>query len=201
MSATIQGISVRDLLRGVFTTMKETLNGEAVPALEETMAEVADDSDWHRSRTGYMKYEEIFVARIVNAQWVIAFGVAYGSYPVRPYNCEILAIPLAAICEEGDAGRNEKIQQALPGCTYFANALIAGLANGNVACLGDEGPLKKEVMKRVWPLVGNYIARDREVNRDLLDPNNGMQPVTTQTMQYKQEFVPVMAGILIAILG
>ncbi|MBI5421007.1 MAG: hypothetical protein HZA35_01705 [Parcubacteria group bacterium] len=79
------------------------------------LALIGDDSDDHRIRAGFMRYEEMAVVRINNTCWAIALGSACGDYPADPYSKDITAVQMDEI----------PVPELLKRSCYFLNSLIA----------------------------------------------------------------------------
>lgn len=53
---------------------------------------IADDSDDHRSRTGYMSYEAAHLVPFGQQPWLLAKGTKTGDYPGNEYAADIFAV-------------------------------------------------------------------------------------------------------------
>ncbi len=71
---------------------------------------IADDSDHHRSRTGYMVYREVRILQFNGKHWAIGLGEARGDYPARSYGRGIIAVKILPDESVGAEEIAEKIQ-------------------------------------------------------------------------------------------
>jgi hypothetical protein len=58
----------------------------------KALTEIARDSDWHRTKVGYMGYETAGLFEFGGSIWIVGRGEACGSYPADPYDSDILAL-------------------------------------------------------------------------------------------------------------
>jgi len=83
-----------DVVRQVRNRLVKRLDGEAHALPRELYLVIADDSDHHRSRTGYMKYDAGHVVAAGENRLFLALGEAHGDYPPRPFDCDLMALKL-----------------------------------------------------------------------------------------------------------
>ncbi|MBI4154995.1 hypothetical protein HY498_02840 [Candidatus Woesearchaeota archaeon] len=57
MSDKVKGLNVRELLKNTYSRLSERHNPQEIVIPNRALAEIANDSDWHRTRVGYMGYE------------------------------------------------------------------------------------------------------------------------------------------------
>jgi hypothetical protein len=91
-------------------------------------AEVADDSDGHRTRTGVMSYQELSVITVGPKEFLIGVGKPHG-YPADPFATDLLVIPLEEKIPEVDW--DHTVFRIIEESTYFKNTMILGLREGN----------------------------------------------------------------------
>lgn len=80
-SNVIEGISGLELLQRVYDELFFEQVEEIVEFEEPKYVLVADDSDHHRTRRGFMKYDGGKVISLEGKHWIIGKGTPYGSYP------------------------------------------------------------------------------------------------------------------------
>jgi len=188
-------LSARELLEGVYNTFKK--NGREIELPSEAMAEIANDSDWHRIRIGYTAYKSAIVLKIGDQEWAVAFGTKCGNYPADPYNCDIAAVKIPEnISSEEELA--EEIRDALEENKYFRYSLIFAMADGQLY-LNRSGVFSKEVFKLLDSRIQKYIAQDLEVDSQYFTTD--FRPVVKQAVRYKREFVNVLYTIFRAIIA
>lgn len=190
-----QGLSARELLEGAYNALKK--GGKEIKLPSKATAEIANDSDWHRTRIGYTGYESATLLKIGNKEWVVAFGTKCGSYPADPYNCDIVAVQLS-----GDGKPNEEvvseIHDALEGNSYFRHSLIYAMADGQLA-LNKDGRFGQKVLALLRPKVQEFIAQELETDSRYFTMD--LRPVVKSTVQYKPEFVGFLCDTLRIVLA
>lgn len=191
-----QGLSARELLTETFSDLQNKLGGKIVSLPSKATAEIANDSDWHRTRIGYTGYELAVLVESGSKQWAIAFGTKCGSYPADPYNCDITAIPVAVDGKPEDQIAKE-VHDALESNSYFRNSLIYAMADGQLA-VSKEGRLGQKVLELLQPKVQEFIAQDLEIDSRYFTTD--LRPVVKSAVRYKREFVTFLSETLQAAL-
>lgn len=192
-----QGLSARELLSETFNDLQIKLDGKSINLPSMAAAEIANDSDWHRTRIGYTGYESAVLVKNGNKQWVIAFGTKFGSYPTNPYNCDIAAVPIS-VDEKPDDQVAKEIHDALEGNNYFRNSLIYAMADGRLA-VNSEGRFGQKVFEFLQPKIREFIAQELETDSRFLTMD--LHPVMKSAVRYKREFVIFLSETLQAALA
>ena len=190
-----QGLSAKELLEGVYNALKK--DGREVKLPSKAMAEIANDSDWHRTRIGYTGYESATLLKIGDKEWVVAFGTKCGSYPADPYNCDIAAVQLSGDGKSDEEVASE-IHDALRGNSYFCHSLIYAMADGQLALNKDER-FGQKVLDLLRPKVQEFIAQDLETDSRYFTMD--LRPVVKSAVQYKPEFVGFFRDTLHTVLA
>lgn len=86
------GLNVRELLKETYSILQKRYNPQQIILPRRALAEIADDSDLHRIRVGYIRYESAGLFQLDGKTWAIARGEKWGSYPAEPYDSDILAL-------------------------------------------------------------------------------------------------------------
>ena len=191
-----QGLSARELLTETFNDLRSKLRGKVVNLSSKATAEIANDSDWHRTRIGYTGYESAVLVDNISKQWAIAFGNKCGSYPADPYNCDIAAVPVSTDGKSEEQVAKE-VHEALEGNSYFRNSLIYAMADGKLA-VSREGRFGQRVLELLRPKVQEFIAQDLETDSRYFTMD--LRPVVKSDVRYKREFVAFLSDIIQAAL-
>jgi len=199
MEATEQqkGLYVRDLLKSAYEILSQQHENIEITFPNQVLTEIADDSDWHRSRTGYMGYESARAFQFNGKVWVVARGEKCGSYPAKPYDSDVMALefPLKGIITEAT---KEELTRKIEESSYFINSLIYGMADGNLAVSG-RGRFEKQMTELLRPKIQEFIAQKPEYDRSVVLASTLQHP-TTKNMLYKPEFADFLARTFEAVL-
>lgn len=192
------GIGIGALLKETYSELCRRQKAEEIAFKQKVLAEIADDSDWHRSRTGYMGYESAALLRFSNKVWLIGRGEACGGYPADPFNSDILALEL--IVERKNPEQiNDAARNAIQESTYFRNTLVYGMCDGNL-CINPKGAFKEWLLDIVGPEAGSFVAQMPKYNRELILAST-LSPVCEKPLLYKPEFAVFLADSIEAVLS
>jgi len=158
---------------------------------EIALTEIANDSDWHRSRKGFMGYEEYNILELKNGLWVVSRGYKCGSYPGDEFIGDIIAIRLM----EKNADATE-IGYMIRQGSYFQNTVIVGMAGGQI---GTNGNVHGKILERMLPRqLNENILADAVVEQGYIDLN--LNPIYKSRVQYKKGFGEVLSKVVIEAL-
>lgn len=189
-------LSVRELLRQVYEKIGKELRGKQITLSDKATSEIANDSDWHRRRIGYMGYESVVLVQIGEKNWVLGFGVACGSYPAYPYSSDIVALSISPD-GKSDEELTQEIYKAIETTSYFQNSIICGMADGQLF-LNKNTPFGKKMTGILQSGIKDYIAQNLETDPTvfLMD----LRPVVKSSMKYKPEFVDFLKDFITGLL-
>ena len=190
-----QELSARELLEGVYNTLND--GGREIKLPSKATAEIANDSDWHRTRVGYTGYESATILKVGEKEWAVAFGIKCGSYPADPYNCDIAAVQLSGNGKSDEEVATE-IHDALEGNSYFCNSLIYAMADGQLA-VRTNGRFGQKLLGLLRPKVQEFIAQDLETDSRYFTMD--MRPIVKSAVQYKPKFVVFLRDTLRTVLA
>lgn len=192
MSKQDVGLSVRELLKNTYILLCERHKPQQIVLADRALAEIANDSDWHRTRVGYMGYENVGLFGLNGKEWAIARGEACGSYPAEPYDSDILALEFDL---KGLRKTKEQIQEELKEAigmsSYFENSLVYGMADGNLA-VSENSRFGKKMLETLRPEMQKFIAEKPEYDSRYLSLST-LSPVCTKNVKYKNEFADFLA--------
>lgn len=185
------GLSVRELVNRAC----QTLLGEVEPfqLTSPATAEIADDSDWHRTRKGYTEYNFAAVVQFESNEWVLAVGEAKGDYPARQFCCDLFAEQLTTKPKSEDELKLQ-VHQQLSANWYFKQSLLVGMADGRLAVPAElnTGQRLAEALKCC---ANSFVAQTRQFDPAVLDLTD-LQPLVISPTTYRPEFVPVIVDLL-----
>lgn len=197
MTKKLKGLSARELLTATFNALKMRLGGKEIKLPSEALAEIANDSDWHRTRVGYTGYESAVLLKVGGREWAVAFGTTCGDYPADRYNCDIAAVRLSG---HGKSKKQiaEEIRQALEGNSYFRGSLIYAMADGNLAG-SSRSRFTRKVLEVLQPRIRSFIAQDIKADPDYI--TGDLQPLVISAVRYKKEFAAFLSDTLQTVLA
>ena len=168
------------LLEKVYDRLKEELPCEEIIFPERMLVEIANDSDGHRHKIGYMGYDSVLFIKTEEKGLVIGCGKACGSYPADPYSRDILLLKVPLIEESPE--QLSEIKRCMEISDYFKNSIIVAMANGYFGIQKEnELPL---------PDLSEFVVQEAEINPDVIHLD--LRPVYKKSMGYKQELVDVI---------
>lgn len=156
---------------------------------------IADDSDYHRSRSGYMAYHTLRITQFGGNQFLMGLGYKAGDYPGKEFAGDIIAVPSSIPSDVINNSPREKLTQLVKETFYhlagdfFRPSLVIAMADGRLvfpeSTLGYN--LWETVDTRVRELVAGNCVRDGR----LLSCAT-LAPVVCQPAEYKREVVGVL---------
>lgn len=184
--SSIDGLTSKEVVEQVFARLKEGRVLREVVFPEGASALIGDDSDWHRTRMGFMRYDSVVFCRFGTHMWVLGLGEACGSYPAEPYYNDILV--LKGVPEEStDAQIYQEIQRS----TYFGNSFLIGLKDGNL------GRMKGKFKERDFP---SFVAQQKEVDSEYIVLST-LEPVVHRPTLWKEELIDCLVEDIIQVLS
>jgi len=206
MSDKVEGLNVRELLKNTYSRLSERHNPQEVVLPNRALTEIANDSDLHRTRVGYMGYETAGLFQFNGSVWTIARGEAYGSYPADPYDSDILALEfeLRRPIQGGRTRKKtekqiqEELGESISRSEYFRNSLIYGMADGNLA-VSKNGKFGERMVEILRPEMQRFIAQEPEYDSQYLSLST-LSPICKSSVKYKPEFADFLADSIEAVL-
>lgn len=191
------GLYVRDLLKNAYKTLSQQHKNQEIIFPNRALTEIADDSDGHRTRTGYMGYEGARAFQFNGKIWVVARGEKCGSYPAEPYDSDVMALEFPLKGRITKATKEELVKK-IGESSYFTNSLIYGMVDGNLA-VNKKGRFGKQMLEQLRPRIQEFIAQEPEYDRSVILASTLHYP-TTKNMLYKPEFADFLAESFEAVL-
>lgn len=190
-----QGLLARELLEGTYKVLKK--DGREIKLPSKATAEIANDSDWHRTRIGYTGYESATFLKAGDKEWAVAFGTKCGSYPADPYNCNIAAIQLSS---DGKSDEEVAVEayDALQGNRYFYYSLIYAMADGQLVVNGD-GYFGQKMLELLRSKIQEFIAQELKTDSQYLTMD--LRPLVKSAVQYKPGFVDFLCDTIRTVLA
>lgn len=198
-----KGLSVREVLEKTVEGLERKFKPKEIIFLQQVAAEIADDSDYHRERIGYMYYKQSGLFRFDNQEriWAISLGTTPGNYPAANYDSDILALMIDSKGKKITQIKQE-LKERIQKSDYFENSLIRGMYDGNLAVKMDEpsSGLGKKMLEILRPEIGRFIAQETEYDREVLRLDN-LKPMVKEERLYKPDFVGFMMETIEKVLG
>src|SRR4030042_353932 len=191
-------LSVSELLFGVYKQLEVELKGKEIKLPAGSRSLIGDDSDWHRTRQGFMFYDKAMVVQLNGKEWVIAYGKAGGSYPADPYTNDIIAFAYP-FSEKKKEEVLTDISRTIRRGEYFQHTLLLGGADGRLAIPhGPDNPFCKSLKRILSEGVGQFTTQKVEYVEGILSLD--LRRVPSKSMTYKPEFVPFLVKIFTDVL-
>ncbi len=194
MTEVANPLEIHQVCEAVFRTLAERFQGETVELPDgQASAEIADDSDYHRSRSGYMVYNEAVTFAVNNHHWLLILGTDTFGYPADRYACDVSLIALATPTLTG-----EEAALVIRHSTYFRHSLFFGYANGllSINQQSAHAPIFLKAIGRIEP--AEIIATHAEARDDLFHLDG--RPVLKQPTTYRPEIVARLVDAAICVL-
>lgn len=200
-----EGLSVGELLKNTYDRLAEKRPHQEIVLPHKTLSEIANDSDGHRTKVGYMGYEKANLFQFNGKTWAVSRGEAWGGYPADPYNSDILAIEIVLKKEiKGSKFRKKSNKQladdiikAIKRGSYLGNSLICGMADGQLT-VSKSSPFGERILELLRQKTPNYIAQELETRSDMTQLD--LRPVVEKEMRYKSEFVDYLTMAIESVL-
>ncbi len=192
-----------EVLEKTLEALAKKYPNEQIVFPDKVSTVVAEDSDPHRTRRGYMGYRKVKIFQFNGRHWVLGLGEAWGSYPARPYGGDIIAIevlPDESVSAEKIA---EKIQIEGFG---FNSSLIIARTDGtltverNTIFPAERDSFFYKMQEHLKKIIPEFTAQEIKTSAKCISASD-LQPVVTQPQCYKPELVEELAEIIPKILG
>lgn len=163
---------------------------------------IADDSDYHRTRQGFMRYDSVIVVKLGDNNWVMAKGRAWGDYPADPYDNDILVGGLGdSLKGKSNQKLAEEIMEQIGSYwnSGFVNSIIAARNSGHLFT----GRRWQEVMADfVAPKISEFVEKGLETHEGYVTLEvGGIVPAVKSSIKYKKEFADFLAKTIIEIIS
>ena len=187
------GISVRDLLKDTYEKIGQRNSNSKIIFPNKVFAEIANDSDYHRTRIGYIGYENTRTFKFNGKYWAIARGEKCGDYPGDIYDSDILALEL-----KSESTEREELERKISESTYFTNSLIFAKTDGHL-CLSKENRFGIKMRDLLQSRIEKFIAQLPEYDESLFSART-LSPVCTKSVMYKPEFTDFLTDSIKQVL-
>ena len=179
------GLSVGGLLEQIYEILEKTLVCREIKFPGTVRVEIADDSDYHRNRTGYMCYDSVILFKNNGKTFIIGRGKACGQYPADPYNGDIMVLefPMENIEIDSSDGLYELKQEMIRN-DYFSSSVIVGMSDGRLI------PGRKKISSPIN--ISEFIVQNLEINEDVINMDG--IPMIRKPVRYKQALAKIIAN-------
>jgi len=125
-------LSVVELFKETYSRLGKRHSALEVNFPHMFSTEIADDSDWHRTRKGIMLYSAANLFSLNGKGWALAVGDRTSGYPAEGYDGDILALEFSL---DGKSPENilGELKQGINCSSYFINTLVYGANGGRLA--------------------------------------------------------------------
>ena len=170
----------REVMEKTYSLLKGNVPEVALDGA--AIAEIGDDSDWHREVKGYTLYESYFI----KGSWIIALGMKTGKYPADRFDRDIVAIKI-------DPKKTNK--ELLEQNKYFYYSVIISLASGEIGTRPDGffGPQMDDLK------ISDFVIEESKFSNDLYGLN--LQPLVIGKTNYDESIVEYLRDKILKVLS
>lgn len=175
-----------EILPKTFAKLVSRMKGEKI-STTSCSTEIADDSDWHRTKIGYMTYTNIYQT----PKWVLGLGYKTGSYPGDVYKQDILAIPIKDV-------ENHDINSVIKQASYFKNSLIV-LIEGSLLAISKNSFFSTSEDSEFEKIARIITEKEAIFDSSKYDLSAGLQ-ICTKRAAYKDTAPEILATFFAIVL-
>jgi hypothetical protein len=142
---------------------------------------IADDSDGHRRKRGYMTYRALFPLKFGNTDVMLILGTKTGDYPGDAVAGDLGIVRL---------GKPDEADKALREVSDLSHTLVVAMQDGRLVPVPEEGPSR--VFWTGWMAgLEQYKCDSPQLSADLIDTATLQSVVTAQAAydSYAGEFL------------
>lgn len=197
-------LTVRELLEKTYDNLGKRNPHREIILPERVLALIADDSNGHRTRCGYMSYKDVKLFKFGSKTLVVGRGESWGDYPARHYDSDLLVLELPA-----DGKPLEEIQKELrteiTRSIFFENSLLYGRREDGLLAIPPNNRFSKKMQKLLVPKMSDFIAQTPEYCRDLIKVQStsssfALYNPATKIAYYKSKAVDLLTTTIEEIL-
>jgi hypothetical protein len=178
-----KSLTAEELLKNVYRKIQKFFDGQDIALPQTARAVIAHDMKYNWTRLGYSCYDLASLAKVRNKKWVIAFGLACGSYPADYFDCDIAAINLV---DKKRLTTAMSAHRLLKNNSYFINSLVYSLKSGLLR-VNQRGVLGKAIVPIInFSQIERFFFRRFQAEPYLFDRDGN--PVIKKSALYKVEF-------------
>ena len=185
----------------VFKKIRRNYMKEEIIFPKPVLALIADDSDYHRTRRGFMKYRSVIIISFGESEWIMGRGYAWGDYPAEPYDKDILVVELDDPLEEkSDSERVEEIMREVKFSGWlFKNSIIAAKSNGTFFVGKNWGDaMTKEINQEG---ISGFIKKKLENYDNYINVTvEGVVPFLKSSIKYDKELADFLSNKILRVL-
>jgi len=188
---TTTGFSAHDVVDRVFTELQKKLKGRKLSFKNRVQAEIGNDSDWHRTRIGYMGYDSVYLAKMNGKTWILGRGQACGAYPADPYDSDIFVL------EVPENRQGKTIESMISHQEYFISSAFFATSDGQIAGNKDSDMAQKVLfpLQETWL---NYIIEPTKYRDDVIGLD--LRPIPSSQASFKPELVDLLTEKIVNLI-
>ncbi len=172
-------ISATGLLKKITEMLQKIYNGKIIELSKSVQSEIADDSDPHRTKKGYFKYDSFCLIENNDKRWALGFGETSGHYPKDKFLCGLVLFQLSS-SDKSKNGMAKEFSTRLEEENYFQSSPpLFMLSSGDIAIIEKLGVKIEELIE--------FTAVKSEEDSGTF--NMDLTPVVTVQAQYQEGFV------------
>lgn len=173
------------------TVMEILFPNTKEPEYAGVFALIADDSDYHRIRRGFMRYKSFSIVALNSHQFAIGLGTAWGDYPADPYKNDIMILKMFQI-EGSMAEIYEWLKKNVPSNRGFRGSVILSMRDGELGF-----PIAWQWLSE---RLADFIRVEKATDKRFIAATT-LKPVVTRRAEYNRKVVSVIARLILARLN
>lgn len=183
-------LSAHDVLDACYAMLADRVCGRHVTLDRRAFITITDDSDHHRTRKGSMVYGVVHVCEIAKRSLIIAFGTSCNSFLSRPYDCDIMAVPLPpGVAARSGERQRIRVEMENANAALFQKSLVFAHADGRLTAV-PSSPMGTGFMSDLHSMVREYAVIDRSVDRS----------AEAKRATYRPQLIPPLTELMVCAL-
>jgi hypothetical protein len=188
-----KGLTVNQVLKDTYNEFAKKYSYFLLTFPKQALAVIADDSDWHRTRTGYMSYREIHLVEIENKGWVLGRGEKYGSYPADPYDSDIMLFDFPVTKNVNEKVKDEVFVK-VEASNFFSNSVLVGSKEGALL-IAKGNDVTSKLNESLKPEISKYVLQEPEILEGLISAST-LGPVYKGGFLYDESIIDFLVRSL-----
>ncbi len=190
-----EGLSLTadQVLNEVLALLLAKWENEATDLESPIRVEVADDSDYHRTRKGYFRYNRLYVVTLPRHRWILGKGVNAGGYPADGLVSDLLARQLPSVLQAD----HKTIIGVVTGSEYFSHSVMVVREGGEFAVAGSQ-QRQAEYRRLFRADAKEVVASEGKVNTEVMTMS--LEPVFDSETLWTRRMAELMAETIAQIL-
>ncbi|XOB40906.1 MAG: hypothetical protein ACKKMW_02455 [Candidatus Nealsonbacteria bacterium] len=189
-----------EILNLTFKKIKKRYGEQEIILPHYALSLIADDSDYHRTRQGFMRYDSVVLISLGDKFWALGKGRSWGSYPARPYDNDILVLGLDnSQKDESTQKIAEKMIDWIRWSHGFSNSIIAAKNSGSLFVGSNWAEIMTALLESKLP---DFIKKGLKTYEGYVTLEvDGIMPAIKSSVKYKKKLAKFLSQTIIQVLS